>query len=170
MVGMNEENEIVFSLGDDEDGDDGDTNIPRLPIRADRGSMTPNEDSLILQQYHRQSRTAPSRSSSGSSGSDGTLHEEPLEMGDYPKPHEIRGAYDQNPHNDQEVGEQRHDGSERETTVIWVPEHERMTIRRFGEICLTWLRRTQVVIAYVTVLAGIVVYTVSEPYTESPVS
>lgn len=170
MVGMNEENGIVFSLGDEEDGHDGDTIMPRLPIRADRGSLTPNEDSLILQQYHRQSRTTPSRSSSASSGSDGTLHEEPLEMGDYPKPHDIRGAYDQNPHNDQEVGEQHHDERERQPTVIWVPKDERMTIRRFGEICLTWVRRTQVVIAYVTVLAGIVVYTVSEPYTESPIS
>lgn len=36
-----------------------------------------------------------------------------------------------------------------------------MTIRRFGEICLTWIRRTQVVLAYVTVLSGMVVYTVN---------
>lgn len=37
-------------------------------------------------------------------------------------------------------------------------------LRRFGEVVLTWVRRTQVVIAYVTVLAGFIVYTVSVAY------
>lgn len=39
---------------------------------------------------------------------------------------------------------------------------DKMTAVRFGEILLTWLRRTQVVLAYVMTLSGITIYLVSQ--------
>lgn len=42
-----------------------------------------------------------------------------------------------------------------------VKRRKSMTMQRFGELCLTWIRRSQVVLAYVAVLSGIAIYTVS---------
>ena len=42
-----------------------------------------------------------------------------------------------------------------------VKRRKSMTRQRFGEVCLTWIRRSQVVLAYVAVLSGIAIYTVS---------
>jgi len=43
---------------------------------------------------------------------------------------------------------------------VAIPE-KKITSRRMIEILLTWVRRTQVIIAYVVVLTGITIYTVS---------
>ena len=43
---------------------------------------------------------------------------------------------------------------------VAIPE-KKITSRRMIEILLTWVRRTPVIIAYVVVLTGITIYTVS---------
>jgi len=155
LVGITESDGIVFTLGDDEEEDG--AYGERIPLRND--SARPRTDSLLLQQYPY--GTAPSRMSSGS---DGTLHDEPMEMESHtrPKYQQQRGAFDHPPHSGGEgiEGEERQGQQE---TTIWVPKEDKMTMRRFGEICLTWIRRSQVIVAYITVLAGFVVYTVRSP-------
>jgi hypothetical protein len=146
MVGLTESNsnELVFALGDDEEEEE---YHMRQPLRSDSSSR-PGAGSLLLQQYP--SRTAPSRMSSGS---DGTLHEEPLDLdldSAHPKDDQQRGAFDDHAPDTDGHGQ----------TTIWVPKENKMGMKRFGQICLTWLRRTQVVIAYVTCLSGAIVYTV----------
>lgn len=155
LVGITASDGIVFALGDDDE--DEDRIGERVPLRND--STRPRADSLLLQQYP--SGIAPSRMSSGS---DGTLHDEPMEMGSLtqPKYQQQRGAFDHHSHLDsQATGGAEEEG--RHETTIWVPKEDKMTMRRFGEICLTWIRRSQVIVAYITVLAGFVVYTVRSP-------
>lgn len=136
MVGLTESDGIVFSLGDDED--DEDQREPQGPGYASRLERFP-------------SRTAPSRSSTGS---EGTLHEHP-ETGTQQYKHVLEmGAYDEDRAQERQSAEQRDEA--------WPPtKQDKMTTKRIGEICLTWVRRAQVVMAYVTVLSGFVVYTVS---------
>ena len=156
LVGITASDGIVFTLGDDDEDEDG-AYGERIPLRND--STRPRTDSLLLQQYP--SGTAPSRMSSGS---DGTLHDEPMEMGSptQPKYQQQRGAFDHHSHLDSQGTEGAEEEGRHETT-IWVPKEDKMTMRRFGEICLIWIRRSQVIVAYVTVLAGFVVYTVRSP-------
>ena len=155
LVGITASDGIVFTLGDDDEEEDG-AYGERIPLRND--STRPRTDSLLLQQHP--SGTAPSRMSSGS---DGTLHDEPMEMeSPRPKYQQQRGAFDHHSHLDSRGIEGAEEQGRHETTV-WVPKEDGMTIERFGEICLTWIRRSQVIIAYITVLAGFVVYTVRSP-------
>ena len=149
MVGFSDSEGIVFSLGDHEDEDE---HRPHLLSRRDNG----------LQLY--QSRSAPSRSSTGS---DGTLHEAPL-YEEVPISHHkstLRmGAYDSRPSVDleHEHGHEHHHVDNASEAEVWRIEETKPTIKRSGEVILTWIRRTQVVIAYVTVLAGFIVYTVRD--------
>lgn len=110
-------------------------------------------------------RSAPSRSSTGS---EGTLHEAPL-YEEIPLSHHkpaLRmgmGAYDIS--STEEHGREHEDDEiEPETWRIEEP-NSKPGLGRLGEVILTWIRRTQVVIAYVTVLSGFIVYTVSHPST-----
>lgn len=135
MIGLTESEGIVFSLGDDED--------EHRHHRVGEGHRD-----LVLQHYP--SRGTPSRSSTGS---DGTLHESPLrdESPNRMKPGQEMGAYD----------EHRPSTESEEERATWQQEGQsKMSAKRFGEICLTWVRRAQVVLAYVTVLSGFVIYTV----------
>lgn len=166
MVGLTEADGIVFALGDDDDEDeDGEDRDRDGDYHRRRGHhvMRPTEHSLILQQYP--SRSAPSRSSTGS---DGTLHDFPLHDDDSGNGHlkqgQQMGAYD----SDRPAHAERAEAvEEEEVSDEWIQGEKGMTARRFGEICLTWVRRTQVVLAYVTFLSGFVVYTVSTARTEA---
>jgi len=100
-------------------------------------SSTPDRPGVLTRQ-----RTPPSRNSTSS---DGTLHDSPTSSGSHGfehKPRSQAGAYDVH-----------HES-------VAIPE-KKITSRRMIEILLTWVRRTQVIIAYVVVLTGITIYTVS---------
>lgn len=132
MVGLTEEPEhAVFELGDDDD----------------------EEDSSPVSRPERPS------ASRHSTGSEGTLRDTPTsssssahnyEMGmDRKGKRSSRGHFDAS-----EI--QEHWTSATEVAPAKVGE--RMSARRFGEIVLTWVRRTQVVIAYVAICTGIPTY------------
>jgi hypothetical protein len=135
---MHEDGQVVFALGDDEEDD-----LP--PPRSLAKEYKPRRPSLLIRQHYPSSRT--------STGSEGTLQDTPSSSSspNFPhKPHGSRtGAYDQSP-------------AVEKPSLMWQTsaEAKRMTVGRFLEICLTWVRRTQVVIAYVVVLTGLATYTV----------
>lgn len=137
MVGFSGSDGIVFSLGEHEEEEE-----PR------RRSLRDTD------------RSTPSRSSTGS---EGTLHEAPL-YEEIPLSHQkpaLRmgmGAYDIP--STEDTGREHDDHEEPETWRIEQP-NSKSRLGRLGEVILTWIRRTQVVIAYVTVLSGFIVYTVS---------
>lgn len=135
------EQHVVFALGDDEEDED-------IPSRTlSRSNQHPRRPSLLRHW------SPPSRHSTGS---DGTLHESPvgeLPTEVTPKHYQGRaGAYD------------AHDDTAGETSSAWRQPEASGTQNRFiavGQTALTWVRRFQVVFAYITLIAGFATYTVS---------
>lgn len=131
---------VVFALGDDEDEED---EHPQRSLAGSAGSRRPS----LLRHW-----SPPSRNSTAS---EGTLHDSPTSEspvdGLHRKPNNRAGAYDA------EVDELQAGPAWREE------EQSTKTIKagRWAQILLTWIRRTQVVFAYVTLIIGITTYTVS---------
>ena len=141
--------DVVFEIGDEDEEEDDE--IPHQP-----SARKPQLSSLLFRQS-----LPPSRVSTGSSASDGTLHETPTSASptrhsyEHHKPSSHRrGAYDA----EHPARDMHHD----EDPVWEQVQGDKMTAVRFGEILLTWLRRTQVVLAYVMTLSGITIYLVSQ--------
>ena len=137
MVGLeperqSEDHHVMFALGEDEEEEES-------PART-LASNPPRRPSLLRQW------SPPSRDSMAS---EGTLHESPL--GESPteslhrKQHNRVGAYD---------------AEEDLSSPVWQEETRKIGISRFLQIALTWLRRFQVVFAYITFIAGMTTYTV----------
>jgi hypothetical protein len=96
------------------------------------------------------------------------MHKHPLEMGAYVDvdagtllPHPADEHRWDEPVPAREQGQVRVDdvsrgvGEVRQREMAQGSMRQRMTVQRFGEVCLTWIRRGQVVLAYVAVLSGI---------------
>lgn len=130
MVGFDEERRSGATAVFELGGDD-DDDEGQLPSRHSTGSEGTLQDT-------------PSTSSAGSAHN--------FEMGlDRPKGKKASkraGAFDAH-HEDAE-----HADDERYSTAVG----EKLTVRRSGEIALTWVRRTQVVLAYVCICTGIPTY------------
>ena len=95
----------------------------------------------------RDSRDSPV--SRDSTGSDGTLHDRsPISPLD--KRHSRAGAFDYH-----------HEEASSRQSATWTQQPSRLTLKRFGEIVLVWLRRFQIVFAYVVTLFGFTIYLVS---------
>ncbi|ORX38439.1 hypothetical protein BD324DRAFT_578083 [Kockovaella imperatae] len=113
------------------------------------------EDDEVDEPFHHQSRRTLRRESEltpihrDSAGSDGTLHEpgSPSSLGEGKRPSRL-GAFDF----DQAARDPAVDSDEPTSSS------RRLSWRRLGEIILTWLRRFQVVFAYVVTLLGMTVY------------
>lgn len=149
---------VVFSIGDEDDeGDEIDRISPTIPgshpMESGRRPGLPG------------GRYSPhERHSVGSNGSDGTLHDLPSpgtgssSQGSFPKKPRVPqvGQFDA------VVGDVDDSAIVDQDYEFATPKQaKRMTLLRFLEICLTWVRRTQVVIAYTAVITGLSVYTVS---------
>jgi hypothetical protein len=133
----------VFALGEDEDEDEVPAPQPRTLVSGNDHSK-PQRPTLPMRQYSPASRT--------STASEGTLH-------DTPSPSSSNGSFSHKPHGSRTGA---YDQPAEAEEPVWQPrsDRDRMTVGRFLEICLTWVRRTQVVIAYVVLLTGIAIYTV----------
>ncbi|RSH88825.1 hypothetical protein EHS25_003053 [Saitozyma podzolica] len=131
---------VVFALGDDEDEDEVPATQPRTLVSGSEHTK-PRRPTLPMRQYSPASRT--------STASEGTLH-------DTPSPSSSNGSFSHKPHGSRTGA---YDQPAEAQEPLWQPRSERMNVRRFLEICLTWVRRTQVVIAYVVLLTGIAIYT-----------
>lgn len=137
----------VFAIGDEEEDDSPRASPPPAVSRRSTGSEGTLHD-------HSPISPVAGSSSGGSARGVGIL-----EMGERPhttkpKPRS-RGAFD--------VSE-LFEAEQRERTAAWaapnppVAAQPTTSARRLGEIILTWIRRTQVVFAYVCVLSGLPVY------------
>lgn len=154
---------VVFEIGEDEEES-------HRSIRLDTsntGSPVHSESSKIGQRYSHSYRN--SRTSTGSSGSDHTLRDSPTsgtppfgkyfdgpdvrQMGTYDEPYETGSRMVDPPHHDS--------NNWNENIQLPTSRSSAQRLVRLGEMMLTWVRRMQVVIAYVAVLMGVAVYTVS---------
>ncbi|EIW68262.1 hypothetical protein TREMEDRAFT_69277 [Tremella mesenterica DSM 1558] len=160
----------LFAVGDDdEDEGEEEETLPAQPI-----GRRPPRTSLLFRHMSAPSRT--STNSTNSAASDGTLHDTPpTSASTYAyEQHKSsrRGAYDVNrdfehPRKPTPSGRGAYDMHEdREGDIIdgvdspvWNRSERKIGLRRSGEILLTWVRRTQVVIAYVCLLSGLATYT-----------
>ena len=134
---------VVFAIGGDED----DENMEDQESAWDE--QTRHDGGRIATLPDRSSPTA----SRNSTGSDGTLHDHsPPPSASNHKSRAHAGMYDQIPM------------SRSSPPVTWAtsfPKRRRTGILRFGEIVLTWIRRFQVVFAYVVVITGLTIYVVN---------
>ncbi|WVW85528.1 hypothetical protein I302_107566 [Kwoniella bestiolae CBS 10118] len=141
------ENEVVFAVGDDEDGDE----VENLPT-SNSGAGKPQRPPLLIRQW-----TPPSRNSTGS---EGTLQDTPGASSSnnsfmHKSTHLNKaGAYDAHPeeHHDSDHEEEHH------VQPIW-SRRKSTGIKRAVEIGLTWIRRSQLIFAYVVFLTEFVEYT-----------
>lgn len=130
-----DDNHVVFAPGDEEE----DLDLP--PPRTLAGNHDPRRPSLFRQW------SPPSRNSTGS---EGTLHDSPTvgpPSDDTFRKHQDRsGLYDL--------------GTDNEASPAWKEEAKKaVCLMRFLQIVLTWIRRFQVVFAYVTLIIGLTNYT-----------
>lgn len=137
--------QVVFALGEDEDEDEEPAPQARTLVSGSEHAK-PQRPPLPMRQYSPASRT--------STASEGTLH-------DTPSPSSSNGSFSHKHHGSRTGA---YDQPAEAEEPVWQPRSERMNVRRFLEICLTWVRRTQVVIAYVVLLTGIAIYTVRPGY------
>ncbi|OCF57532.1 cytoplasmic protein [Kwoniella mangroviensis CBS 10435] len=160
-----EVNQVVFAVGDDDEDEEmhhhrvhhEHDEIGNLPTRTLSNSGKPRRPSLLIRQW-----TPPSRNSTGS---EGTLHETPGASSSNnsfvtqkSKVLNTAGAYDAHAedHHEHENGEE-HD-EEHHVQPIW--SREKSTgAKRAAEIVLTWVRRSQIIFAYVVFLTEFVEYT-----------
>jgi len=139
MVGIDgdqiheEPEHAVFAVGDDED-----ENTEEIDNRPIFYPAQPPSRPTLSRRW-----SPPSRNSTGS---DGTLHDSPMSPQEgFGRKHQTRaGAFDARPD---------HSGPSE--------AHLESGIWRTVQTLLTWLRRFQVVFAYITLLAGLTTYTVS---------
>lgn len=148
------QHQVVFAVGEDEsDSEDHPEQQqhrqPGLPPYTGQANK-PRRPSLLIRKW-----TPPSRSSTGS---EGTLQDTPPLSGTS-GPHPFKHASSRSGAYDQPHAEERHHGGE--WTDVHRTTEKRLTTRRFLAIVLTWVRRSQVVLAYATFLTGFAVYTVS---------
>lgn len=143
MVGLEEEHNrrSVFALGDDEDDEDD----------------SPTSSGRVSPHSHRHS------ASRHSTGSDGTLRDTPTSSGSSAHGFELEMGADRKGKRSQAGAFDDHCDNEAPRWIS-VPEaapqklNERISVARLGQIILTWVRRTQVVVAYVAVCTGIPIY------------
>ncbi|WVQ71956.1 hypothetical protein IAR50_001498 [Cryptococcus sp. DSM 104548] len=148
---------VVFSIGDDEDEEQLQTAEPEPLHDAHEVAQTimqgtkPRRPTVFIRQYSSPSRT--------STGSDYTLHDTPnssLPNGLH-KASQL-GAYDAHPHHLEAIGEAERERDEKHNNRVWQSSKANGYLRGL-EVVLTWVRRAQVVFAYVVMIMGIVTYT-----------
>ncbi|WWC71475.1 uncharacterized protein I206_105433 [Kwoniella pini CBS 10737] len=161
MIGLvdgeqDHENQVVFALGEDEDEERSNhgeyiDEVENLPNYNDRNGNKPRRPSLLIRQW-----TPPSRNSTGS---EGTLHDSPETSSSnnsfiHKSIHNKIGAYDAHDHDHEN---EIHQDSEH-VQPIWSRQKSK-GLKRASEIILTWIRRSQVVFAYVVFLTEFIEYT-----------
>lgn len=149
MVGLveheDDHDQVVFSIGDDEDEHDQES--PRRTLSRDG---KPRRPSLLIRQW-----TPPSRTSTGSEGTlqDTDTPSTSASTHAFGKKHHRSGAYNVDKH-----AHFQHEQDTEEEQPSW-KKHKSKGLKRAVEICLTWIRRAQVIFAYVVFLTGITMYT-----------
>lgn len=145
----------VFSIEDEYEEQEVQSRNPLQPSQSGGVRPTP----LLLQER------GYSSSSRNSTGSEGTLHEnrspttsssgyvDKLKAG-------TSGFYDVHERMAFPVA----DDEQHEVRLDPQSQSRKMTPRRFAGIALTWIRRLQVVLAYVLILTGVTTYTVSKTH------
>ncbi|WRT68496.1 uncharacterized protein IL334_005472 [Kwoniella shivajii] len=165
------DNQVVFALDEDEDEGEGESLHDHVSDGVENHSVgtsnlgKPQRPSALVRQW-----TPPSRNSTGS---EGTLQDTPGSSSSshnsfMQKSRSQIGAYDAHAKDHHGIHENRHEhehehGEEHEQE----PEHiqpiwsrEKSTgIKRAAEIVLTWIRRSQIIIAYVVFLTEFTEYT-----------
>lgn len=147
MVGIDgnqihqEPEHAVFAVGDDED-----ENTEEVDNRPIFYPAQPSSRPTLSRQW-----SPPSRNSTGS---DGTLHDSPMSPQEgFGRKHQTRaGAFDARPD---------HSGPSAAHSEFFETSDQKKGFWTTVQTLLTWLRRFQVVFAYITLLAGLTTYTVS---------
>ncbi|TYJ58053.1 hypothetical protein B9479_001148 [Cryptococcus floricola] len=150
-------NNVVFSIGNDENEEPLQTTEPE-PLHDAHGvtqsvmqGTRPHRPTVFIRQHSSPSRT--------STGSDYTLQDTPHSS--HPtglhKASQL-GAYDAHPHHLEAISEAERERDEQHNNRIWQSSKANGCLRAL-EVVLTWVRRAQVVFAYVVMIMGIVTYT-----------
>lgn len=164
---------VMFAIGDDEDNEhrvaepehmDGTGGLhhshesqgfdEREIARSLLKGSKPRRPSIVIRQFSSPSRT--------STGSEGTLQDTPHSSsssshGFLHKASQL-GAYDAHSSHREDSHDAMRARSDEQNNRIWRSAKAKGPLRVL-EVVLTWVRRTQIIFAYVTMLAGIVTYT-----------
>ncbi|WWC90617.1 uncharacterized protein L201_005553 [Kwoniella dendrophila CBS 6074] len=162
-------NVVVFAVGDDEDENEHNVKngnvqdeideIGHLPFRtsSNTSSGKPRRPSLLIRQWTPESRN--------STGSEGTLQDTPATSSSHnsflqKSNHANRtGAYDAHSRETHDENEDHHEHEEEDhVQPIW-SRTKSSGLKRAIEIVLTWVRRSQIVFAYVVFLTEFTEYT-----------
>lgn len=168
-----EDGNVIFAISNGEDNEHHDGELEHMDgtgeLRQSHGSQgfyeqeiarsllkgsKPRRPSIVIRQYSSPSRT--------STGSEGTLQDTPHSSSSSPhgflhKASQL-GAYDAHSSHRKVHHDAMRAHSDEQNNRIWRSAKAKGPLRAL-EIVLTWVRRTQIIFAYVTMLAGIVTYT-----------
>jgi len=145
--------QVVFALGEDDDEDHDSQNQARIQNHRTFTSTASSDPRKPIRPWLLRHDSPPSRTSTGS---EGTLHDSPTSISPTSslKPHHRgQGAFNTHPE-DQAVYDRSTDDQ------MWPQPVQVNRWRRAGDISLTIMRRSQVIVAYVVFLTGITSYTV----------